>query len=68
MKGDVTMQISNYESVKSFKQKYIEKIADPTLKIENIRMFCLGKEFKDDLFLYSYDLIDEVTVQAMIKI
>jgi len=30
-------------------------------------MFCLGKELKDDLFLYSYDMMDEITVQAMFK-
>ena len=48
---------------------YIDKLgADAEgMKVENIRMFCLGKEFKDDLFLYSYDLIDEMTVQVMIK-
>jgi len=25
-------------------------------------MFCLGKELKDDLFLYSYDIADEMAV------
>lgn len=54
-------------SVPEFKQKYIEKVGDPTLKPEHLRMFCLGKELKDDLFLFSYDIIDEMTVQAMIK-
>ncbi len=29
-------------------------------------MFCLGKELKDELFLYTYDIIDEMTVQVMI--
>lgn len=67
VKGDITIQISNHESVKAFKQKYIDKLGDNTLKIENIRLFCLGKELKDELFLYSYDLIDEMTVQAMFK-
>ena len=27
----------------------------------------MGKELKDDLFLYSYDLLNESTVQVMIK-
>ena len=27
----------------------------------------MGKELKDDLFLYSYDILDESTVQVMIK-
>ena len=55
------------EGVKFFKQKYIDKIQDKDLKIENIRMFCLGKELKDELFLYSYDLVDDMTVQVMFK-
>lgn len=40
---------------------------DPTLKPEHLRLFCLGKELKDELFLYSYDMIDEMAIQAMIK-
>jgi len=27
----------------------------------------MGKELKDDLFIYSYDIINESTVQVMIK-
>ena len=46
---------------------YLEKIDDKSIKPENLRLFCLGKELKDDLFLYSYDIIDEMTVQALIK-
>jgi len=49
------------------KQLYIEKIGDMDLKPENIRFFCLGKELKEDMFLYSYDLMDDITVQALIK-
>ena len=29
-------------------------------------MFAMGKELKNDLFIYSYDIIDESTVQVMI--
>ena len=31
-------------------------------------MFCMGKELKEDLFLYSYEIKDEMTVQAMVSI
>ena len=31
-------------------------------------MFCMGKELKEDLFLYSYEIKDEMTVQAMVTI
>jgi hypothetical protein len=30
-------------------------------------MFCLGKELKDELYLFSYDIVDEMTVQVMFK-
>jgi hypothetical protein len=48
---------------------YIEKVSATSegLKVENVRMFCLGKELKDELFLYTYDIADEMTVQVMIK-
>lgn len=36
-------------------------------KVENCRLFCLGKELKDDLFMYSYDIADEVVMQLMIR-
>ena len=32
------------------------------LEIDKIRMFAMGKELKDDLFVYSYDIINESTV------
>lgn len=67
VKGDETMEISNLENVGTFKQKYIDKLGAKDLKAENVRMFCLGKELRDELFLYSYDLIDEMTVQVMFK-
>jgi hypothetical protein len=47
---------------------YLDKLgsAAADIKMEKLRMFCLGKELKDDLFLYTYDIIDEMTVQVMI--
>jgi hypothetical protein len=47
---------------------YLDKLgtAAADIKAEKVRMFCLGKELKDDLFLYTYDIIDEMTVQVMI--
>ena len=37
------------------------------MKPEQIRLFAMGKELKDDLFLYSYDIDDGLTMQAMIR-
>ena len=32
-----------------------------------MRFLCLGKELKDEFFVYSYDMFDGVVVQAMIR-
>ena len=62
------MECSNWLSIVEFKQMYLDKLgsAAADIKMEKLRMFCLGKELKDDLFLYTYDIIDEMTVQVMI--
>lgn len=36
-------------------------------KVDTLRLFCMGKELKDDLFLYSYDIADEMVLQVMYK-
>ena len=66
-KGDAVLTVSNLKSIAEFKQMYIDKIGEKDLKVANLRMFCLGKELKDELFLYSYDVMDEITIQVMIK-
>lgn len=69
MKGDVAMKPSNLMPITEFKEAYIKAIGDKGtgLTIDKIRMFAMGKELKDDLFLYSYDILNESTVQVMIK-
>ena len=61
--------VTNLVSIVEFKQLYIDKLGSTAegMIVENIRMFCLGKELRDELFLYSYDIMDEMTVQVMIK-
>ena len=68
-KGDIIMEISNLLPISQFKQQYITDLGDKGegLAVDQIRMFAMGKELKDDLFIYSYDIIDESTVQVMIK-
>ena len=34
---------------------------------ESTRFFCLGKELKNEFFLYSYDIVDEMVIQGMVK-
>ena len=44
----LSIVVSNLISIPEFKQKYIEKLGgDSGLKVENLRMFCLGKELKE---------------------
>ena len=38
-----------------------------TVEPDKLRFFAMGKELKDDLHIYSYDIMNESTVQAMIK-
>jgi hypothetical protein len=71
VKGDCVFSVSNLVSIADFKQMYIGKLeadgAAEGLTVDNVRMFCLGKELKDELFLYTYDILDEMTVQVMFK-
>jgi len=32
-----------------------------------VRFFCLGKELKDDLYVYSYEMFDNIVVQVTIR-
>lgn len=61
------MNVSNKLSVSELKLKYLVERAQDGVGLENIRIFCLGKELKDDLFLYSYEIADGIVMQAMIK-
>jgi hypothetical protein len=65
--GDKPLEVENTMSISEFKLKYVEKlIEDKTeiepLKPEQLRMLAMGKELKDDLFLYSYDINDGLTL------
>ena len=45
----------------------MNELGDPDVIPGAIRMFAMGKELKDDLFIFSYDILNESTVQVMIK-
>ena len=70
-KGDVVLKVSNLVPITEFKAMYIKALKkeknEDISSTDNVRMFAMGKELKDDLFLYSYDLLNESTVQVMIK-
>jgi len=67
--GDITLNPSNLLSIIEFKTLYINSLGSKAadLHTDNIRMFAMGKELKNDLFVYSYDIINESTVQVMIS-
>ena len=56
--------ISNLTNIGDLKVMYIESLEDKGqgLSKEQLRFFCMGKELQDDLFLYSYDMHDEITI------
>lgn len=66
-KGDKILHMSNLLPIVDFKKMYIAELNDASVTLDKIRMFAMGKELKDDLFIYSYDIINESTVQVMIK-
>ena len=53
--------------IKDVKQIYIEKAELSDKTVDSIRFFCLGKELKDELYIYSYDIKDDMAIQAMFK-
>lgn len=62
VKGDHTLECTNLLDIGALKRLYLEKLDDNDVKFENLRMFAMGKELKDELFVYSYDMIDELTI------
>jgi hypothetical protein len=70
--GSHDVNISNLSSIEQVKLAYIgligpEKVAEHGLDTEKIRFFSMGKELKNDLFVYSYDMQDNMVVQAMFR-
>ena len=44
-----------------------EKTTEKNASVGKLRFFALGKELKDELFIYSYDIEDNIAVQAMLR-
>lgn len=68
-RGDVVIETNNLLPVNEFIKMYIAELKkkDMDISSDTIRMFAMGKELKPDLWLYSYDILNESTVQVMIK-
>ena len=66
------VQVSNSGTIEDVKTTYLtcigpEKVQEMGLTLEKIRLFAMGKELKSELFVYSYDLVDNMVIQAMFK-
>lgn len=66
-RGDIILEVSNLMPISDFKKEYIAQLKDDIPEVGNVRLFAMGKELKDELWIYSYDMMNESTVQAMIK-
>lgn len=66
-KGDKILEISNLMTISDFKAEYVAQLSDDQIDVSKVRLFAMGKELKDELWIYSYDIMNESTVQAMIK-
>lgn len=63
--------MSNLSTIADLKQHYIEALQKSNTgkdcTIAHLRMFCMGRELKDELYIYSYDLTENITIQVLIK-
>jgi hypothetical protein len=64
--GDCTItKVSNLITIEELKQLYIQNNKDKRavgLTVDRIRFFVMGKEMKNDLFVYSYEVNDNLTI------
>lgn len=70
--GDQQITVSNLSSVEMTKQAYLSQVGSAKVEekgadASKLRFFCLGKELKDDLFIYSYEMNEGMVVQAMLR-
>jgi hypothetical protein len=63
----VSFDVANDLTIKQLKEQYIEALGEKAegMSAGGLRFLCLGKELKDDLFVYSYDIMDDITIQCM---
>lgn len=63
--GDLNMRTSNLNTILQLKEEYLGQLKKSQRKgatADKLRMFCLGKELKDDLHIFSYDIKDDMTI------
>lgn len=69
--GDATVTCSNLCSIEQSKNAYLSLVAtaaqENNVTADRLRFFSMGKELKDELFLYSYEIADNMVIQAMVR-
>ena len=65
--GDHSVVCSNLCTIEQVKEAFISllgaaKVQEKSVTVAKLRFFSLGKELKDDLFLYSYEVGDNIVV------
>jgi hypothetical protein len=60
---DITIDVTNKSSIAECKSIFLKEVEmEEKSNPDNTRFFCLGKELKNDFFIYSYDIVDEMVV------
>ena len=59
-------------SIEQVKASYLEeldegKVEEKGASVAKLRFFCLGKELKNELYIYSYEMADKIVIQAMLR-
>ena len=58
-------------TITELKQLYIKSLqkskVGKELTPQHLRMFYMGRELKDDLFVYTYEMKEDLTIQALIR-
>lgn len=66
---DIVISTTNKAQITDAKQTFLET-AELMKSVEesSVRFFCLGKELKNEFFLYSYDISEDTVIQAMARL
>jgi len=66
---DIMISTNNKAKIPEAKMTFLET-AELTKQVEDdsVRFFCLGKELKNEFFLYSYDISEDTVIQAMARL
>ena len=49
------------------KEQYVDQFAKGEKTKEQVRFFYKGRELQDDLFVYSYEMVDDTVMSVMFR-